>query len=180
MEQYGNHQVAKNANKEPKVMITSQEIAEVLKAHSKKLGTSQITVEGDGAIWSCLQNRLHPSRPHTLRIYPPDEKDTLRICVAIMAEHRMADAGGAAMFSFRTPFESGYLKLDSKDGITYEFSESLKTRGIGPSAESIGESLRTVVEDLRRIEMLILHAQGLVHAASRMLSVDDGHEWPNP
>jgi hypothetical protein len=161
-------------------MITSQEIAEILKAHSKELGTSRTIVEADGTIRSCLKNRIHPTRPHTLRVCPPDEKDTLRIRVSIETERQGLDAREGAMLSISVPFKGGYLKLDSQDGITYEFSEPWKGEGNGPSAESVKESLYTVVQDLRQIEMLILHAEGLVHAASRVVPVDDGHEWPNP
>jgi len=161
-------------------MITSQEIAEILKAHSKELGTSQTIVEADGTIRSCLKNRIHPTRPHTLRVCPPDEKDTLRIRVSIETERKRLDAREGAMLSISVPFKDGCLKFDSQDGITYEFSGPLMDLSDGLSAESIVESLRTVVEDIRQIEGLILHAQGLVRAASSIASIDDGNEWSNP
>jgi len=179
MEESSNDQTVKNRDTETKAMITSPEIAEMLKAHSKELGTSRTIVEADGTIRSCLKNRIHPTRPHILRICPPDEKRTLRIRVSIETERQGAVACEGAMLSVSMPFKSGYLKLDSQDGITYEFSEPWKGEGNDPSAESVRESLCTVVQDLRQIEMLILHAQGLVHAASRMMSVDDGHVWPD-
>jgi len=161
-------------------MITSPEIAEMLKAHSKELGASRIIVEDDGTIRSCLKSRICPTQPHILRVHPPNEKDTLRIRVSIETEQQGSDVREGAMLNISMPFKSGYLKLDSQDGITYEFSEPCAGEGDDPSIESVRESICTVVQDLRQIEMLILHAQGLVQVASRMASIDDGHEWSNP